>query len=64
MIIRGPKLQGPNPMQTPDLDKAYQSLTKFAAFDIKRVVCYHGGVYESETLNEEIAQIVANGPVK
>ncbi|MBE5102227.1 MBL fold metallo-hydrolase [Priestia aryabhattai] len=64
MLIRGPKLQGPNPMQTPDLDQAYQSLTKFASFDIKRVICYHGGMYESETLNEEIAQIAATGPAK
>ncbi|MFJ5624814.1 MBL fold metallo-hydrolase [Peribacillus loiseleuriae] len=64
MIIRGPELQGPNPMQTPDLDKAYQSLTKIAAFDIKRVICYHGGMYESETLNEEIAQIAATGLAK
>ncbi|WP_176585940.1 MBL fold metallo-hydrolase [Priestia megaterium] len=64
MLIRGPKLEGPNPMQTPDLDQAYQSLTKFASFDIKRVICYHGGMYESETLNEEIAQIAATGPAK
>lgn len=64
LVIRGPKLQGPNPMQTPDLDKAYQSIAKFAAYDIKRVICYHGGLYESETLNEEIAQIAATGPVK
>lgn len=64
MVIRGPQLEGPNPMQTPDLDQAYQSLTKFADFDIKRVICYHGGMYESETLNEEIAQIAATGSAK
>ncbi|WP_438421025.1 MBL fold metallo-hydrolase [Bacillus siamensis] len=60
MIIRD-LLEGPNPMHTPDLEKAYKSITKFAAFDIKRVICYHGGMYESETLNEEIAQIAATG---
>ncbi|MCY8231745.1 MBL fold metallo-hydrolase [Priestia endophytica] len=64
MVLRGPNLEGPNPMHTPDLDKAYESLTKFAAFDIERVICYHGGMYESETLNEEIAQIAATGPAK
>jgi glyoxylase-like metal-dependent hydrolase (beta-lactamase superfamily II) len=64
MTIRGPQLQGPNPMQTPDLDIAYQSLTKFVAYNIERVICYLGGMYESKTLNEEIAQIAATGPAK
>ncbi|WP_332275970.1 MBL fold metallo-hydrolase [Bacillus velezensis] len=64
LLIRGRKLEGPNPMQTPDLEQAYQSLTKFANFDIKRIICFHGGVYESETLNEEIAQIAATGPAE
>lgn len=64
MLICESTLQGPNPIQTPDLDQAYQSLARFAAFDIKRVICYHGGMYESETLNEEIAQIVEMGPAK
>ena len=64
MILRGPNLEGPNPMQTPNLDKAYEVLTKFAAFDIKRVICYHGGVYESKNLNEEIAQIATMRPTK
>lgn len=64
MVIRGPQLQGPNPMQTPDKEAAYKSLDKFANFDIERIICYHGGVYESATLNDEIAQIATTGPVK
>jgi glyoxylase-like metal-dependent hydrolase (beta-lactamase superfamily II) len=64
MILRGSNLEGPNPMHTPDLDKAHESLTKFVALDIERIICYHGGVYESKNLNEEIAQLATMRPTK
>ncbi|MFJ2042838.1 MBL fold metallo-hydrolase [Paenibacillus taichungensis] len=62
MLIRGGQLQGPNPMQTPDLKQAYESLSKFAAYDIEKILCYHGGWYEEGNVNERIAKIAAAGP--
>jgi glyoxylase-like metal-dependent hydrolase (beta-lactamase superfamily II) len=61
MLNRGGQLQGPNPMQTPDLEQAYHSLTRFAAYDIEKVLCYHGGWYEEGYVNERIAEIAAAG---
>ncbi|ANY65938.1 hypothetical protein BBD42_05260 [Paenibacillus sp. BIHB 4019] len=61
MVVRGDQLLGPNPMQTTDLDEAYQSLAKLAAYDIEKIICFHGGVYDLN-VNERIAAIAAAGP--
>lgn len=39
-------LLGPVPENAADIDEAMESLKKLLPFDIKRVVCYHGGVAE------------------
>ncbi|HCX65098.1 MAG TPA: MBL fold metallo-hydrolase [Eubacteriaceae bacterium] len=41
-------LYGPNPVFTPEMDQAYMSLKKLLKFDIQRVICYHGGIFEGE----------------
>jgi glyoxylase-like metal-dependent hydrolase (beta-lactamase superfamily II) len=41
-------LSGPNPVFTHDLPLAYRSLEKFLAFDIRNVICYHGGYIEGD----------------
>lgn len=61
MVVRGDQLLGPNPMQTPDLDEAYRSIEKLAAYDIEKIICFHGGVYDLN-VNERIAEIAAAGP--
>ncbi|WP_027092586.1 MBL fold metallo-hydrolase [Cohnella thermotolerans] len=61
MVMRQGQLQGPNPPVTPDMDEAIRSLAKLAAFDIRKVVCYHGGVFEDGP-NRTIAQLAASGP--
>ncbi|MDT8902708.1 MBL fold metallo-hydrolase [Anaeroselena agilis] len=38
-------LVGPAPEHTPDMPTALTSLKKLAAYDIDRVLCYHGGPY-------------------
>jgi len=40
-------LVGPNPLFTPDLAAARDSLRKLSNFDIDNVICYHGGVFNS-----------------
>lgn len=46
------KILGPNPQATPDIPMAFESHKKFASFDIKRVICYHGGLCE-DNVNEQ-----------
>lgn len=43
--IMGNKLAGPNPIFTPDLEKAKDSLKKLLDFDVENIICYHGGLF-------------------
>ena len=54
-IVDG-ELIGPNPQNTPDMDSAIKSLKKFTQYDIKNVICYHGGLY-SKDANQRIAEL-------
>nr|WP_262417522.1 hypothetical protein [Bacillus sp. YC2] len=63
MIVREGKLQGPNLKQIPDIEEAYRSVEKLAACDIEKIICYHGGLCDSET-NKKIADIAAAGVYK
>lgn len=48
LTVRNGELHGPDPRATPDMDTALASLRKYAAFDIGRVICYHGGLHEGD----------------
>lgn len=50
------QLQGPDPRATPDMQTALASLKKLAPFDIARVICYHGGLYQAD-VNQRIAAL-------
>lgn len=56
MFAKNGELMGPNPANTPDMGQALESLKKFAAFDIDRAVCYHGGLVQGG-VNENIARV-------
>lgn len=43
MVADGGVLHGPGPAVTPDMAEAIRSLSRFKAFDIQTVICYHGG---------------------
>lgn len=51
------KLIGPNPQFTPDFEQAMESMKKLLDYDIQRIICYHGGLYEDNP-NEKIRQIL------
>lgn len=51
-------LMGPNPHATPDMETALQSIKKFTNYDIKTVICYHGGVIK-ENANQQLL-VLAN----
>ena len=57
MVAVESKLQGPRAQVTPDMDTALHSLEKFTQYDIKIVVCYHGGVV-SENVNKQLKDLV------
>lgn len=42
------RLIGPNPIYTYDIERAMTSLEKLLDYDIQRIICYHGGLYEDD----------------
>ncbi|WP_217558771.1 MBL fold metallo-hydrolase [Paenibacillus sp. GbtcB18] len=56
MVAKNGELTGPNPAHTPDMGQALESLKKFAAFDIDRAICFHGGLVQGG-VNESIARV-------
>ena len=58
MNIVNNKLTGPNPHYTKDLDTAKASLKKLLQYDIREVVCYHGGRY-ADNVSQRIAHLAA-----
>ncbi|HET7628680.1 MAG TPA: MBL fold metallo-hydrolase [Bacillales bacterium] len=46
MMVEDGRLNGPAPQATYDLALAAESLKKFTEYDVEKVVCYHGGLYE------------------
>jgi glyoxylase-like metal-dependent hydrolase (beta-lactamase superfamily II) len=57
LVIRDGMLYGPDPESTLDMTTAIQSLRKFSAFDIERVICYHGGLFKGNA-NERISELI------
>lgn len=57
MVARDGRLAGPNPPVTPNMEQAIESLRKFQAYEIERVICYHGGLVQGD-IQEQIAKLV------
>jgi glyoxylase-like metal-dependent hydrolase (beta-lactamase superfamily II) len=55
------RLVGPAPEHTPDMALAMQSMPKLLDFDIDSVICFHGGLYETN-VSEAIRQLASNWP--
>lgn len=51
-------LYGPDHYQSVDIEQAINSLKKLNDYQIKTVVCYHGGVYEDSNANKRIEEII------
>ncbi|KUO63059.1 MAG: hydrolase [Gracilibacter sp. BRH_c7a] len=59
LIMEGDRLFGPNPVHTLDMSLALKSLEKLTHYDIKKVICYHGGIY-SDNPNRRIAELISS----
>ena len=57
-VIEG-KLCGPNPQFTYNMEDALSSLRKLRRYDIKNVICYHGGSY-SDNVNQRIIELLCS----
>lgn len=62
LVIVDNQLRPSFPHTCVDYDQAVRSLDRFAGFAIDRVICYHGGVYESADINLRIAELAAEAP--
>lgn len=56
LTVRNGILYGPDPAATPDMVTALTSLQQFAAYEIRQVICYHGGLYRGDA-NRRIAEL-------
>jgi hypothetical protein len=54
-VVQG-KLCGPNPEFTYNMEEALISLKKLSQYDIKTVICYHGGIYNG-AVNQRIKEL-------
>lgn len=57
MNVMDGKLVGPNPTFTLDMKQAIESLKKLLNYDIKTVICYHGGIF-TDRPKERIVEII------
>ncbi|WP_239634863.1 MBL fold metallo-hydrolase [Paenibacillus sp. H1-7] len=60
LVVRDGSLHGADPETTFDPATAHASLSKLLAFDIDKVVCYHGGIYRDKVM-ARLEELVANG---
>ena len=48
LVIENNKLEIANPQYTLDMREAKESINKLLKYDIDRIICYHGGIYQSD----------------
>ncbi|MDF9867036.1 glyoxylase-like metal-dependent hydrolase (beta-lactamase superfamily II) [Bacilli bacterium PM5-3] len=51
LVVIDNELKLANPELSYDLEKAKQSLIKLLDYDIEKVICYHGGIFENDFVN-------------
>lgn len=59
MNIKDGHLIGPSQSNTYDMEEAVKSLEKFTQYDVKNIVCYHGGLY-NDNANEAIHELIGS----
>jgi glyoxylase-like metal-dependent hydrolase (beta-lactamase superfamily II) len=57
LIVEDGELFGPDPKSTYDINLAKKSLENLMDYDIQKVICYHGGLYNGNS-NKRIAELV------
>jgi glyoxylase-like metal-dependent hydrolase (beta-lactamase superfamily II) len=57
LMVEDGELLGPDPISTYDIKLAKKSLENLMNYDIQKVICYHGGLYDGNC-NKRIAELV------
>lgn len=47
LVVENGELVIALPQYTLDIEEAKRSIKKFLNYDIARIICYHGGIYEN-----------------
>jgi glyoxylase-like metal-dependent hydrolase (beta-lactamase superfamily II) len=56
LIVKDGQLQGPVPEHALNYDLAMKSISKFMAYDINAVICFHGGLFNNNC-NQRISEL-------
>jgi glyoxylase-like metal-dependent hydrolase (beta-lactamase superfamily II) len=59
MTMENGKVAMPNPQYTLNMAQARESVQKFLKYDIEKIICYHGGVFEGDG-HRAIEEALAN----
>lgn len=54
LVILNGKLAIANPQYTLDINEAKKSINKLLNYDIQKIICYHGGIYQEDIKNSLI----------
>lgn len=54
LVILNGKLAIANPQYTLDISEAQKSINKLLNYDIQKIICYHGGIYQEDIKNSLI----------
>jgi glyoxylase-like metal-dependent hydrolase (beta-lactamase superfamily II) len=60
LTVEDGQLQGPIPEYALDYDLAIKSISKFMAYDIDTVICFHGGLFNNNS-NQRISELAKLG---
>lgn len=55
------KLTGANPLFTPNMGQATRSIERLTDYDIEKIICYHGGLFEVDC-NKAIKDLINTKP--
>lgn len=50
LVVENGELVIALPQYTLDMNEARKSIKKFLNYDIDRIICYHGGIYEKDII--------------
>lgn len=48
LVIENNKLDIANPQYTLDMKQASESIDKLLRYDVDKIICYHGGIYQGD----------------
>jgi len=57
IVVEEGRLAIANPSYTLDMDKTKESIRKLMGYEIERIICYHGGVYDKNDIKEALHEI-------